>query len=79
MDGGAWQAIVHGVAESDMTEKLTFSLQDLFKILLMVRNKTETLEQATFFVTYRSNWEKAAMQDHPDGCILEQGNHKLEL
>ena len=55
MDGGAWQATVHGVAGSDMTEKLTFSLQDLFKILLMVRNKTETLEQATFFVTYRSN------------------------
>ena len=25
MNRGTWQAIVHGVAESDMTEQLTFS------------------------------------------------------
>ena len=26
MDGGAWQATVHGVAESDKIEQLTLSL-----------------------------------------------------
>ena len=26
MDRGTWQAIVHGVAESDMTEQLTLPL-----------------------------------------------------
>ena len=26
MDRGPWQAIVHGIAESDMTEQISFSL-----------------------------------------------------
>ena len=26
MDGGAWQATVHGVTETDRTERLTLSL-----------------------------------------------------
>ena len=29
MDGGAWRAIVHGVAESDRTEQLHFPFQSL--------------------------------------------------
>ena len=44
MPGGTWRATVPwGRKESDMTERLTLSIQDL-KILLMVRNKTKTLE-----------------------------------
>ena len=31
MERGAWWAMVHGIAESDMTEKLTFSLEQLMK------------------------------------------------
>ena len=33
MDKGAWQAIVHGVAESDMTDQLTHNIH-MYKILL---------------------------------------------
>ena len=35
MDGGDWQAIIHGVTESDMTEQLTFSLFKKEKTLLI--------------------------------------------
>ena len=29
MDRGTWPAVVHGVAESDMTEQVTFSLSNI--------------------------------------------------
>ena len=39
MDRGAWQATAHGVAELDMTERLSLSLLSKLVFLYQIRNK----------------------------------------
>ena len=45
MEGGAWQAIVHGVTESDVTEHSTYNTCNLAELFFFFLNPDHKLQK----------------------------------